>query len=155
MCFKNKLMHYLSLYLSKLKLLFLQWWAEQRLDCQSLLTNTVHFQTAEFTAWLAPPQHKHLLLSQKLSYTTELSIYLNAVSEVLLIFIASQNMFNKIAVFTGFDQLCWLHLQECLCISKKCLVRRQGGIHQKTAYIKTAAIKKTALIALPMLKLPF
>lgn len=48
------------------------------------------------------PQHKYLLLSQKLRYTTKMSIYLNAATEVLLIFIASQNMFNKTAVFLLF-----------------------------------------------------
>lgn len=101
MYFKNELMHYLSLYLSKLKLLFLQWWTEQRLDCQSWLTNTIHFKTQEFTAWLAPPQHKYLLLTQKLRCTTEMSIYLNAVSEVLFIFIASQNIAVSLLVLTS------------------------------------------------------
>lgn len=57
---------------------------------------------------------KYLLLRQKLKlrYTTAMNIYLNAVSEVLLIFIASQNMFNKTAVLTVLDQHYWLHLQE-------------------------------------------
>lgn len=155
-CLGNKLMHYLPLYLSKLKLLFLQWWAEQRLDCQSWLANIIlsrhqsllhdlHLSRAQI-----PPIESKAEIYHRDEHISKCSDW-----SVIDFYSESEYVQQNCCLFTGFDQLHWLHWHECLRISKKCLVGIQGGIHQETAYIKTAAIKKTVLIALTMLKLPF
>lgn len=110
---------------------------KHRLGCQSCLTNTIHFRTPEFTAQPAHPWQKYLPLSQKLRYTTEMSIYLNALSEVLLISVASQNMFNKMTLFSlVLTSSVDYTYKSVFAFQNKCLVGVHGGTHQETAYIK-------------------
>lgn len=126
-----------------------------KVECQSLLTYN-SFQNTGVYYDFHLHSTKYLLLRQKLKlrYTTAMNIYLNAASEVLLISIASQNMFNKTAVLTVWDQHYWIHLQESLQF-KKVFSGRLEGIHQRSVYIEAAAIKKGVWTEPTMLELPF